>query len=218
MSRPPMSCMRLLALIGAMLLGACTTPPRPLPVGQDGNPGAGSGYLLTSISADAGHNARFVFRDLHSGAEWPLTAHGGGLLDRSAGFDDEDGSSGRLLLTDLAPGVYELVGWGLLAGRRGHQQRWLEPAGLPPIPFLVRAGEITYIGNLHVTVLHDAGTVLPALLRPVAAAAADIRSRAERDLSLLRQRHGELAELPVRPSVKTRPEWTVTVRHRGAGL
>ncbi|MBT6275597.1 MAG: hypothetical protein HOI95_15860 [Chromatiales bacterium] len=152
-----------------------------------------------------------------TGIERSLAAVGTGLSEAGDDFDDDDSLRGRLLLVAVAPGAYEMTNWGLLLTQRDHDRRWLAPAQLPPIGVAVRRGEVVYIGNLHIAATRAEHEILPPLLRPVIAARAVISDQSDRDLTLYRQRYPGFAGWTVRASVKTRPEWSLTIQRSTAG-
>ena len=204
-------CLRLIALFLTAPLMSCAQLPierlgfTPTQARED------LGYLIASVTTNGTGEAQFTFRRLNGTEEFHLSSR------KSAYFSSEitvSGKSGNGIVHWQArtPGHYVLTGWRVRLGRVGHHARWLAPAGLPPLGFLVRPNEAVYLGNLAVTVAHEETTAdLPKGFQPVLGAVAEITSEYDRDISAIRDASPELSAVDVRPSVKRHSDWQVAV-------
>lgn len=197
-----------LLLLLAPLLGGCAPTFSDWTRVDDSS--APSGTLVASVTTTGSSDVQFIFSALPEGRERVLTSRQRGLLSDTGNLELEQGH-GRLNVVQLPAGHYALQGWRLQLGRERSHQRWLKPAGLPPVEFTVVAGEVVYIGNLHVNV--ETGGIAETLtvLAPVKAASALLGSTPERDLSLLAEGYPEVSGAPLRPSVKAVPAWSLRV-------
>ncbi len=208
----------------AVLVTLCVVgcaPGRLEPLANDFSPGANAdeGYILASVTSNGGRSAKFYIRHVLDGVVRPLESRGTGLFELASDFADEQDSGrnssqrGRLMLVAVPAGQYELINWALLLIRREHDRKRLTPAQLPAIPFSVRAGEVVYLGNLHVAVTYggDPGSV-PGPLAPIVTARARVTDRSARDVALMAERYPNFLHSPLRLSVKSRPEWDLTIQ------
>ncbi len=202
---------RVLLAALALTLAACTAE-RLKPLAPDTVPDAAAdaGYVLLSVTKNAGSNAWVAFRAL-GGEARPFDAQGHSYWHRRNDFPDTKGSTGQLMFVALPSGHYELVNWRLLAHTSVHRNRELGPAALPPINFFVRKSEVVYLGNFDIHAQFAYAESLPDGLRPMRSVGITIADRSERDLALFRERYAAFAEQPVRVSVKTRPEWDLRI-------
>lgn len=207
----PRGAPRTLLAVLAICLAACTAERiKPLGANTLADAGSDDGYLLLSVTKNAGSNAWVVFRAL-SGESRALNAHGHSYWRRHNDFPDNAGRSGQLMFARLAPGHYELVSWRLLAHSGVQRNRELGPPALPPINFFVRKAEVVYLGNFYINANFDYAETLPRGLQPIRSAGIAISDESKRDLALFRKRYTGFAEQPVRISVKTRPEWSLRI-------
>jgi len=203
---------RLTFLLGVCtLIGACALERlEPLAAKTQPNAAGDAGYLLVSITREAGSNAWVEYRPL-SGESRPLNARGVGFFASSDDFKDDETRSGRLMFIELESGHYELTNWRLVAHSAIHNDRAIGPAALPGIPFFIHPGEVTYVGNAHVDVVRQASG-LPVEFQALVNAGITISDRSTRDVAMFRERYVEFANVPVRVNVKTDPEWDLRVQ------
>ena len=201
------------ALLAAMslLLSACASE-RIKPLDADTMPDAKSksGYILLSVTKNAGNNGWVMFRPL-GGEARPLDAQGHSYWRRRNDFPDDAGRSGQLMFAKLPPGHYELVSWRLLAHSSVQGNRELGPPALPPINFFVRQADVVYLGSFYINADFAYSDTLPNGLQPMRSVGITIGDESERDLELFRERYSGFAEQPVRVSIKTRPEWGLRI-------
>lgn len=195
----------------AVLLAACTAERiKPLDAETAPDANADSGYVLLSVTKNAGSNGWVLFRAL-GGESRPLDAQGHSYWHRRNDYPDDASRSGQLMFARLPPGHYELVNWRLLAHSSVQRNRELGPAALAPINFFVRKGEVVYLGNFYINADFAYADALPSGLQPMRSVGITIGDESERDLALFRSRYAGFASQPVRISVKTRPEWDLRI-------
>ena len=200
-----------LALLVLMYLlqGCASERPRPLPNEAVPDLSGNVGYVLVSVTKNGGSNA-WVERTPLNGEAIPLDAVAKGILDHNDDFADDDTRSGRLMFVALAPGHYEISNWRFKAHSRTDADRILGPAALPGIPFFLRAGEVVYLGNVHIDVEH-AESALPTALQALRSVGAQVHDQADRDIALFRQRYSAFSETAVRASVKSNEGWNLRI-------
>lgn len=207
----PRAAARALLTVLAIFLSACTAERiRPLDTDTQPDAESDSGYVLLSVTKNAGSNGWVVFRAL-GGESRPFDAQGHSYWHRRNDFPDDAGRTGQLMFARLPPGHYELVSWRLLAHSSVQRNRELGPPALPSINFFVRKAEVVYLGNFFINADFEYADDLPAGLQPIRSVGIDISDESERDIALLRERYAGFAEQPVRVSVKTRPEWDLRI-------
>lgn len=166
------------------------------------------GVLLAAVTSDGSSqvmDAWFFYRRKGTAEELRLDAFGvAGLLKKPNDFNSADSRMGRLIALPVEPGEYELFSWTLYVQRLGGYGYISPKNPPPPHTFSIRAGEITYLGNLHVdTVLgkNPFGVSMAFGGNP------EITDQSARDLPLLKSKYPNLAELPVKPSVPDGKQW-----------
>jgi len=204
-------CSRLIALVLAAPLISCAQLPIEQLDFTSTRAQEDSGYLLASITTNGTGEAQYTFRRLNGTAEYHLSSRRGAYFSGGIAVSGKSGN-GIVHWQALAPGHYELTGWRVRLGRVGHHARWLSPAGLTPLSFLVRPNEAVYLGNLAVMVAHKETIAdLPKGFQPVLGAVADITSEYDRDISAVRDGNPEILAVDVRASVKRHSDWQVAV-------
>lgn len=114
--------------------------------------------------------------------------------DRAYGLDWEPGDSevpnggtGRVAVIELTPGEYELRRWVMGGGARGASFSSRRPFGYR---FLIQAGKVTYVGNVHTDLQRTANSdIVPYRM--------SVHDRRERDLAVLRRKHPGVAAAPI---------------------
>ena len=171
-----------------------------------------SGLVLFSVTHDKnteyffrrGTDIRFnvYFRNTDNNIEIPAAFSNDTLaLIVTSQFD---AVWGRAYVREFAAGRYEVSGWSLEQGI-GAKTRTTKPKKpLPPIAFDVKAGSVTYIGNVHGSL--QWGRKMPMALNLIGGAdlaggvIAEIRSEYDRDAKVILEDYPQLADrIVVRP-------------------
>lgn len=127
-----------LVVLGAMVLGGCAAPLRPLVAGS--GPDAASGFLALDYTTDKDAGAFFQLVD-DKGATRDLILRTG---VRAAGSDRETA------VYSVPPGVYQLTRWQTVTAPR-HGKAF--PAGIPLTRrFVVQPGRVVYVGEFKMSV------------------------------------------------------------------
>jgi hypothetical protein len=166
--------------------------------------------LLAALTTDDNSqvmDAWFFYRKKGSSDELRLDAFGmAGLLMKPNDFAGRDTRKGRLLALPLEPGEYELFNWTLYVTRLGGYG-YLSPKTLPPPhPFAIRAGEITYLGGLHIDLILGKNLFGISM---VFGGNPDIADQSTRDLLLLKEKYPNLSALPIRNAVPDGKHWKI---------
>lgn len=166
--------------------------------------------IVFSISHDRAHgglaNARFRLREFDTGAYLASyeSRRMGGMFN---GYHPTELQNvyGRLYAVAVKPGRYQWRAWQL-SNAWGEDFRGVGTADDSPV-FTARAGEVVYIGNLHVALdirANDEGVLIPV------SAGAELRNEQERDLSLFRRRYSQLSNVVSR--VGETGQWSSAAR------
>ena len=166
------------------------------------------GILLAAVTSDGEKlvmDAWFFYRPKGTNEELRLDAFGElGLIMKPNDFKGKDSSMGRLLAVSLNPGEYELFYW-MLYYHNYVTNNYLEPT-IPPPPhsFTIRAGEITYLGDLHIDTILGKG---PFGLPVVSGGNPDITDQIDRDLPVLKEKYPNIANWPLQSSIPDPTQW-----------
>lgn len=167
-----------------------------------------NGILLTSITSDDSHqlfDAWFFYRPKGTKEEIRLDAfEGAGLLMKPSDFSRNENRSGRLIATSLKPGEYELFNWTLYVNRLGGYG-YISPRNPPPPQtFNIQPGEITYLGNLHVsTIMKDGPFGFPMIF----GGNPNFSDQSEKDFEILRKKFPNIVEWPIIFTVPNDEKW-----------
>lgn len=201
-----------LILFLTALLAGCVTQAQPIKSTDRVDPQ--QGILLASVTID---DARMVmdgwyfYRPQHSkqgkkpSDEQRLDAANDGMsMSEADDYPADKSKNGRLLAIPLKAGGYELTNWKLYiaqAGGYGYISPRKEPT---PLPFTIKAGQVTYLGNLHINTItrkNFFGVVMPFGAYPV------IANNEQVDLNLLRTKYPNLAAWPVHSALLDGSQW-----------
>ncbi len=189
------------------MLSACASFGDPRLV--EPTAGEPSGWLLLSMSVRYQKDDfpvpfnlhRLEFRDMVSGAVGGSFLYTGDFSERSLAKMDlvEDGLHVRVFATRLSPGEYEISS-GYMGTDVGVAHHWIESKADLSIPFQVREGEITYVGNFDARVFEGRNRLG---MRIRAGGAFVVGDHFDRDLDLAKARRSDpgFAEAPVFPQV-----------------
>lgn len=168
------------------------------------------GVLLTSVTYDGFRGVQdgwFFYRREGESQEYRLDAVGLNLgLPQSGDFPQLRPTTGRLLAIPLEPGRYELSNWMLyvwVGGGYGYISPRTPP---PPLEFTISAGNVTYLGGLHIDTVE--GRNFLRITIPVGGIAR-VTDQQQRDLPLLGTKFPNLADWPVTVAVPAAPVWSV---------
>lgn len=199
---------RALALLSVVVVTGCANIPSGNPSAELGD--KSKGVVTASLTyANGTHtmDAWFYIRQkgetdkdksIRLGAKPPATT-GAGMLGmlmptRGTSFSEDPDRSGRVLAVSLPPGDYELYSWTLyiqVVGGYGYISPKTPP---PPLPFSVKAGQVTYLGNLHAETLM--GKNLFGISVP-GSGVATIKDERQRDQPLIDEKFPMLEGWPV---------------------
>lgn len=194
--------------LASVLLLGCASSPGALQPTDPLDPGKGVVVVsLTSSDSPQVMDAWFFYRKKGSTEDLRLDAFGvGGLLAKPKGFADEPSRRGRLQALALDPGEYELFNWTLYVTRAGGYGYLSPKVPPPPHGFVVRAGELAYLGNLHIEPVLGKNTFgIPMVF----GGEPEITDRSDRDLPLLKIQQPRLAAWPLRSQVPSGALWKV---------
>jgi len=200
---------RFLLLSLAIVLGGCATMPSPIKPTDDIDPS--TGFLLASMTTERNHHVMdswFFYRRKGTDEANRIDAFGlAGLLIKPNDFGTESTSIGRLIALPLEPGEYELFTWNLYVIRYGGGYAYLAPKTQPPPHnFIINAGEITYLGGLHIDPIMGANIIgFPLAI----GGNPDIQNQSERDFLLLEEKYPNLRGLPINKSIPDGRQWRI---------
>lgn len=198
-------------LVSLVLLVTSGCTAMPAPISSTAQVDTTKGVLLAAISSDGNSQVRdtwFFYRQKGTSKEHRLDAFGlAGLLKKPNDFEGQEAVMGRLIALPLEPGQYELFNWTLYVTRFGGYGYISPKIPPPPHAFTIRAGEITYLGGLHVeTVLGKnlIGMSLPFGGNP------NITDQFTRDLPILKRKYPNLADWSVQSSIPDNRQWRLS--------
>lgn len=194
----------------AALMLACTTTGNIEPAAVAARD-PGKALLVLSVTHDWGPPSPLFGAALGGGVRFHVELRGAGLEGGRTSLPSltDTGMSmqtpfdkiwGRLYVRELAPGDYEFVSWRL-EQNTGVGWRSFTPKAPPPaLPVTLRAGTVTYIGNVHAETVWGRNLLGMPLL---AGGQPELRNEAERDLALLYkdypQLKGQVTLMPLPP-------------------
>lgn len=191
-----------------LLTVGCASMPAPIDPTEKVD--TTKGVLLAAITSDGRNqviDAWFFYRKKGTTEERRLDAFGAaGLIMKPNDFKGVDSRMGRLIALPLEPGDYELFNWMLYVNRLGGYANLSPKTAPPPHSFTIRAGEITYLGDLHIeTILgkNPFGISLAFGGNP------DITDQTARDLPVLKTKYPNLANWPIQTSIPDGRQWKV---------
>ena len=114
------------------------------------------GIILASVTTSSNYDVWFYFKKKDSTNEQRMDAVGSVFLFIKDDYEKIDGRMGILSAFEVEPGQYYLTRWNIYISTGTANYYYIGPKrgeGLP-IPFTVKAGEITYLGNLHADTLY----------------------------------------------------------------
>lgn len=169
------------------------------------------GVLLAGVTSDGNDqvmDAWFYFRKKGENQELRLDAFGmAGLFKKPNDFEGRDSHKGRLIALPVDPGEYELFNWTLYVSRLGGYGYISPKTPPPPHSFTIKAGEITYIGGLHIDTIsgkNSFGISLAFGGNP------DITDQTSRDVSVLKTKYSNLINWPIQTSVPDGRQWKIS--------
>ena len=163
-----------------------------------------NGVFVTSVTkAGPSQNAWFYFQKIGTHDGFRMDALGK-RNDRD--FDNDNIKEGRVLAFQVPEGNYELERWEIRMVQLTVVDQNIKPRKISAIPFTVNAGEMTYIGNLHLKTTTSKGL----FGRPVASGGyAVISDEKDIDLPILKEKYPKLKDLPINIEVSENSEWGV---------
>lgn len=167
------------------------------------------GVILASISSSikkSPTNISFYFQKAGEKREIGMFQEEPGSFSKPINdFPDDPNRRGRLLAFEVDPGNYNLTKWKIYAFT-GAGHKYIEPKEPKPLPFIVKPGEITYLGNLHVDIIYGEnmfGFSIPA------GGLSSIDNRADVDLQLLKDKYPNIRNWPIVISIPDRSQWKI---------
>lgn len=156
------------------------------------DPGKDEGIVIVSVSHDvSGGRATRGFFNVNGG---PIEKNGlllASLIDVApgiAGSNDFKGGYGKLYVLPLPAGKHVISSWRVAYG----STLSVEPRVLPtPLEFVVTAGEVKYLGNLHANLQTGKGIFGQTVLGD---AYPEVRDQRARDIALFAARYPRLKD------------------------
>lgn len=189
----------------ALALAGCAGPQ--VSQAPDAKVTADKGVVVLSVSHDADTGAgsmSLFYVDEGRGTERRVLQTVERVMSIPTRGDLPD-TRGILYALELSPGTHEIVSWqtatnGVRVFPRGQ---------LPPLTFEAKAGEVTYIGNLHmVNVMGRPSWMLPSM--PIAGTP-EVRDRAAIDVPLAEKKFPALAGR-IRVALMPVGPWTASTK------
>lgn len=163
----------------------------------------GNGIILASVTQyGAAADSWFYYKNLSENHERRMDAVGMALLGQPDDFPDDNSKIGRLSAFEVPEGEYELTRWQVYTYTTG--PGYINPKKIEPIPFKVKAGEITYLGNLHIETFSAKnifGFPVPV------AGEASLLDQSKTDLPLFNLKYQNLMNMPINMSVPNLQNW-----------
>ena len=185
-------------LTAALALAACVQNAPVLT--EDTVITGNDGVLVVSLSKwerkqllGTGGLVSLIFRSEDATDELALV-HQSGIFGQPSEFEEKPGDHGRVLSSVLPAGEYVLSDWELSVGT-GNGTITFSPKEPEPVPFEIRAGEITYLGNLHLDTVYKANFLG---YQHVVSARPSSSDKRERDLPIFYSRFAQYKNWPVR--------------------
>ncbi|MFW2372481.1 MAG: hypothetical protein ACN4GM_05115 [Gammaproteobacteria bacterium] len=173
--------------VGYMILTGCATSNinKEFDFIENSQTGVVIGSLTQDVSGSA--YARYYMQSVTDSSK-PITLHSRqqNLSGLMPGFVKSEfiGMDGRLFTIELVEGEYKFTHWDVNSGSTNYF-----PVKLPTsLKFEVTAGEIVYLGNIHMRLIDDG--MLPY-----------ISNKSERDIALFKQKYPKLTDhtIQIRP-------------------
>ncbi|HFC30203.1 MAG TPA: hypothetical protein ENJ44_04065 [Oceanospirillales bacterium] len=166
------------------------------------------GYLVASVTkgnVPQANDAWYYYKNKATNKEARLDALGFVMFTRPDDFPEDKNRNGRLLAIPLTPGGYQLVNWTLLVSQIMGGYAYISPKTPPtPFDFNIKAGEVTYIGSLHLDTL--TGKNLFGMKIPVGGRSS-ISNKQKTDIPLLEEKYPNLKKLPITINVPEKGGW-----------
>lgn len=174
------------------------------------------GILLASVTIDdarAVMDGWYFYRPKNSNTrknrpvEHRLDAASAIIMSQASDdYPNNKSKNGRLLAIPIKAGDYELTNWTLYISQAGGYG-YISPKKLPaPLPFTIQAGQITYLGNLHLNTITGKnffGIVVPFGAYPV------ITNDEQVDLNLLKNKYPNLSNWPTHSALLDGSKWQI---------
>lgn len=167
---------------------------------------ANNGVLLVSITKDQEESnyflkkkssAWFYYKKIGDKDDIRLDSHEFSLLAQHDDFSTDSSQSGQLLAVSLEAGTYEITRWTLyVTNNMGY--KYISPENPIPHKFNINAGEILYIGNLHLSTLYGKnafGISIEAGTKP------NVQDKNERDYILAKEKYPQLSTMPFKKEI-----------------
>ncbi|MCW7540138.1 hypothetical protein OOT46_20090 [Aquabacterium sp. A7-Y] len=168
----------------AALLSACAGPSLAPPAEAGALAGKAVVILSATHSEDAGSWADVSFFFDRSKPETRTTLHSKETALTIPLPSDFDDLYGRVYVLTLPPGQHQIDAWNVVGGRT---QSFVTPQPPPPpLSFEVSAGEVLYLGNLHMNIRMASvglGGWAPVDGYP------EVRDRRELDIAVAEKKH-----------------------------
>jgi|GEM_PF-4203527 len=120
-----------------------------------------------------------------------ISSHGAGVFTQTNELK-EYGAEGRIQVEQLPPGEYAIIGWEIYLP--GIPERTINSNDFTPSYFTLKAGEITYIGNLHVDALYGKNLLGITIVGGGQSKCSDMSSR---DIMIFNEKFQAIKHLPL---------------------
>jgi len=162
-----------------------------------------SGVLLASVTTYGGNNATFYYKKAGLDKNYYLAAKYENLLNPishlmfSDDYSDDNSRWGKLVALKLDVGRYYLTDSELYAHE--FQTGYIfKSKNFKPLEFVVEAGKITYIGNLHIQAIQEKNS--RGFLN-VVSGVSSVSDRGNVDINILSQKYPNLSAWPIKNAV-----------------
>ena len=192
---------RLLLITALMaILSACSSTEVMKPTTKVG---ASNGVIVASVTKSGlSSDAWFYYKKKGTNDELRMDAVGLTLYKSTGDFPNDKNKVGRLLAFEAPAGNYDLTRWEIYIYTTG--PGYIRPRKIEPLPFSVKAGRVTYLGNLHIDTLSGKnifGISIPA------AGKATITNQKNRDFVILKKKYPNLGQMPINVSIPNVKNW-----------
>ena len=179
--------LKILALcVSILILSGCAIPTASVGKSYSLDSNSPNGVLVGSVKY-RGHLSGYkvYFRGLNNNESGYFEAGKGVMLIPSPPKSDFRGLSGKLQVTELPPGEYEISRWGVTSGYAHLSQT--QPFS---IKFKIEPGKATYIGSFMFSVTKTMGLTVTGVR-------VDFQEKYSEDVAVLRQKYPNLEQTDI---------------------
>lgn len=184
----------IMGLVALALLSACA--PNNL-IKPTKSVSKKKGIILASVTKSGGTDVWFYYKKKGSSELTRMDAVG--ISGEPDSYLNTKDKQGRLLAFEVDEGTYYLTNWEIYSYYL-YGYSYISPKKPKPLPFTVKSGRITYIGNLHVDVGYYNGGVVGL---------SSIKNRRALDIKMLKRKYPNLRNWPIKTELPNRSKWKI---------